>query len=123
MPLKKYLNVFRGNFAWLNHRQITRVEFIESDSKLTLPEHFVDLFNRSAKGHMCLLSMIWTRDAVQQYKKDANQVKHKTRRPLRGFQHQEEEHLKKMCDAFIIQPSNSEWASAPVSQLCADEMR
>lgn len=46
--------------------------------------------------------------------KDANPVKHKMRRTPLGFQHQEEEHLKKMLDAGIIQPSNSELASAPV---------
>lgn len=33
---------------------------------------------------------------------------------LLGFQHQEDGHLTKMLDAGIIQPLNSEWASAHV---------
>lgn len=53
--------------------------------------------------------------------KDANPVKHKMRRTPLGFQHQEEEHLKKMLDAGIIQPSNSELASAPVLVKKKDE--
>lgn len=45
--------------------------------------------------------------------KDANPVKHKMCRPSLGFQHQEEEHLRKMMQAGIIRPSSSEWASSP----------
>ena len=46
--------------------------------------------------------------------KDANPMKHKMRRTPLGFQHQKEEHLRKMLEAGIIQPSSSEVASAPI---------
>lgn len=38
----------------------------------------------------------------------------KIRHTPRGFEHEEEKHLKKMLDAGVIRPSSSEWASAPV---------
>lgn len=45
---------------------------------------------------------------------DAPPVKHKLRRTPINFQSQEEEHLSKMLAAGVIQPSDSDWASAPV---------
>ena len=45
---------------------------------------------------------------------DAPPVKCGLRRTPLGFQDKEEEHLKKMLDAGVIQPSVSEWAAAPV---------
>ena len=41
-------------------------------------------------------------------------VKEKMRRTPLGFESEEQGHLKKMLDFGVIQPSNSEWASAPV---------
>ena len=45
---------------------------------------------------------------------DAAPVKCGLRRTPLGFQEKEEEHLRKMLDAGVIQPSVSEWAAAPV---------
>ena len=45
---------------------------------------------------------------------DSKPVKCGLRRTPLGFQDQEEEHLKKMVDAGIIQASTSDWAAAPV---------
>ena len=41
-------------------------------------------------------------------------VKHKMRRTPLGFQEHEQQHLETMLTAGVIQPSTSEWASAPV---------
>ncbi|VDI27328.1 Hypothetical predicted protein [Mytilus galloprovincialis] len=45
---------------------------------------------------------------------DARPIKQRIRRTPMCFAHEEESHLKKMLDAGIIEPSISEWASAPV---------
>ena len=41
-------------------------------------------------------------------------TKQRIRRTPLGFEKEEEKHLKKMLDSGVIQPSSSEWASAPV---------
>jgi hypothetical protein len=46
--------------------------------------------------------------------KDATPVKQKMRRTPLGFQEHEQQHLTKMLNAGVIQPSTSAWASAPV---------
>ena len=45
---------------------------------------------------------------------DATPVKHKLRKTPYGFEKEEEAYLNKLLEAKVIQPSNSEWASAPV---------
>ena len=45
---------------------------------------------------------------------DARSVKHKIRKNPMKFADEEKIHLDKMLKAKVIQPSNSEWASAPV---------
>jgi hypothetical protein len=45
---------------------------------------------------------------------DAHPIKERMRRTPLFFAGEEEAHLKKMLDAGVIQPSISEWASAPV---------
>ena len=44
--------------------------------------------------------------------KDATPVKKKMRRTPLGFQEHEQQHLTKMLNAGVIQPSTSAWASA-----------
>ena len=46
--------------------------------------------------------------------KDAPPFREKMRRTPVGFEHEERAHLQKMLDAGVIQPSDSDWASAPV---------
>lgn len=116
------------NGPFSNNEDGIRQINVESDSKLTLPEHLVDLFNRSDEDlneveqkHLKIL-LIDFQDVFAKHDldlrcllaikhcidiKDDNPVKHKMRRTPLGFQHQEEEHLKKMLDAGIIQLSNS----------------
>lgn len=45
---------------------------------------------------------------------DAMPVKQRMRRTPAAFQTEEEEHLKKLLDMGVIEPSNSEWSSPPV---------
>ena len=45
---------------------------------------------------------------------DARPVQQRIRRTPLGFEQEEEKHLKSMLSSKIIQPSTSEWASAPV---------
>ncbi|VDI07999.1 Hypothetical predicted protein [Mytilus galloprovincialis] len=45
---------------------------------------------------------------------DARPIQLRMRRTPACFVQEEEAHLKKMLDAGVIQPSTSEWASAPV---------
>ena len=46
--------------------------------------------------------------------RDAPPVRHRMRRTPIGFEQEEEAHLQKMLRAGVVEPSQSEWASAPV---------
>ena len=70
---------------------------------------FEDVFADHDLDLGCLSSVKHTIDTG-----DARPFKEKIRRCPLGFENEEERHLKKMLDAGVIQPSNSDWASAPV---------
>ena len=128
----------RGGF---DVRQVTASDFIDNKDKqkestgASLPEHLRDLYDRSVVGlkgkqqvqlHSLLLEFqdVFSRHdldlgcltAVKHRidTKDAPPVKQRMRRTPLGFQDVEQQHLTKMLNAGVIQPSISEWASAPV---------
>lgn len=68
-----------------------------------------DIFSKHDLDLSCLTSVTHKKDT-----KDNPPVKHKMRRTPLGFQNQENGQLDKMLDAGVIQPSSSDWASAPV---------
>lgn len=100
-----------------------------------LPDHLTDLYNRSSinldenqqlelKQLLCEYQDVFSREefdlgnftAIEHEinTRDAQPIKQKMRRTPMAFVKEEEAHLKKMIDAGVIQPSNSDWSSAPV---------
>jgi transposase InsO family protein len=115
--------------------QVSENESASSSQTCVLPAHLQELFERG-KTHLnsdqqlklkCLL--IEFEDVFAQDEFDlgnftavehsidtgtAKPVKQRMRRTPMGFAEEEEAHLNKMLKANVIQPSSSEWASAPV---------
>lgn len=107
----------------------------KSKSETPIPDHLKALYERSVKGLTqdqqftvrsllvefgdvfskhdfdleCLTEVTHKIDT-----KDAHPVKHRMRRTPLSFQDREQEYLKKLLASDVIQPSTSEWASAPV---------
>ena len=100
-----------------------------------LPPHLTDLYQRSI-GYLNFTEQKQLKHVLLEYQdvfachdldlgclttvkhridtKDSAPVKHRMRRTPIGFQDLEQQHLTKMLEAGVIQPSTSEWASAPV---------
>jgi hypothetical protein len=88
------------------------VKGLAQDQKFTLRSllvEFGDVFSKHDLDHGCLTDVTHKIDT-----KDAPPVKHRMRRTILGFQDAEQEYLKKLLASGVIQPSTSEWASAPV---------
>ncbi len=102
---------------------------------INLPKHLLGLYNSSCEGldeQQCLnlkqllysYSDVFAKDDMDLgclqgiYHRidtgDATPVNEKMRRTPIGFQDLERDHIQKLLDANIIQPSASEWAAAPV---------
>ncbi|MES9879356.1 MAG: pol polyprotein, partial [Sedimenticola sp.] len=107
----------------------------EPPADITLPDHLTDLYNSSCDGleeHQQLqlkqllynYSDVFARDDMDLgclhgvYHHidtgDAAPINEKVRRTPLGFQDLERDHIQKLLEAGVIQPSASEWASAPV---------
>ena len=118
---------------------IQKVEVAEQEvqekGEREIPEHLINLFEKSKgeftgqeQGHLRELLYefedVFAKNEFDLGKFDAIQhgidtgsnrpVKHRIRRTPLGFAGEEEAQLKKMLGAGVIQPSVSEWASAPV---------
>ena len=85
----------------LDNEQIRELASLMKDYSDVFSEHDLDLG--------CFTGVTHKIDT-----KDAQPVKHRLRRVPLGFENEEEKHLKKMLEAQVIRPSNSEWAAAPV---------
>ncbi len=92
--------------------------YTKSSEGLTLPEQtklrqllidFSDVFACNELDLGCLKGVYHHIDTGT-----APPVKERMRRTPLGFQEQEREHLQKLINAGVIEPSSSEWASAPV---------
>jgi len=105
------------------------------EAPVCIPTHLQDLFNRSEK-HLTEPEKGVLEELLIEFQDvfareeldlgdvtiieheidtgDAKPVKQRLRRTPMGFAEEEENHLKKMLTAGVIQPSTSEWASAPV---------
>ena len=107
----------------------------ENEPKDIIPPHLRDMYDRAIKGlnpeeRKKLKSLlIEYQDVFAKHDLDlgcltavkhkidtkaATPVKQKMRRTSLGFQEHEQQHLTKMLNAGVIQPSTSAWASAPV---------
>jgi hypothetical protein len=88
------------------------VKGLAQDQKFTLRSllvEFGDVFSKHDLDLGCLTDVTHKIDT-----KNAPPVKHRMRRTILGFQDAEQEYLKKLLASGAIQPSTSEWASAPV---------
>jgi hypothetical protein len=101
-----------------------------------LPAHLADMYNRSVLTELDEAEKRSTRQLLVEYQyifskhdldlgclttvthkintEDHQPVKHKIRRTPLRFQDQEKQQLDKILQAGVIQPSSSDWASAPV---------
>lgn len=108
---------------------------VQGERERGIPEHLVNLFEKSKwevngqeQGHLrellCEFEDVLAKNEFDLGKFDAikhgidtgssRPVKQRMRRTPLGFAGEEEAQLKKMLGAWVIQPSVSEWASAPV---------
>ena len=123
------------NFLQVNEISLDRKEQPGKGNQISMPKHLVDLFNRSKRelqhpeaiqlGRLLIAyqDIFATHDldigclkGIEHHINtgDATPVKHKLRRTPYGFEGEEEAYLKKLLEADVIRPSESEWASAPV---------
>ena len=115
-------------------RKVRKVRRNEASSQV-LPEHLVDLYKRSSEGlteaekeelkallieyadvfsaHV-LGCFSTTPHRIKFEKEETSPIQQKMRRVPKGFEEEEEKHLKQMLEAGVIQPSVSPWASPPV---------
>lgn len=138
--LENSFMVNNENETLTNHNSTPNVNrIIHEQSKHTsdddMPDHIVDMFNRSITNlnedetaqfkHLLLEYVdIFSKDDTDighfkgiKFKIDTGNespVQHRIRRTPLGFENEEEKHLKSMLKSNVIQPSTSEWASAPV---------
>ncbi|XP_056003459.1 uncharacterized protein LOC130046578 [Ostrea edulis] len=116
-------------------RNVCSVANPHTDSGAEVPEHLKDLLDRSSK-ELTPEERRMLADLLNEFQDvfatgefdfgnftaleheidtgEARPVKERMRRTPLFFVDEEEAHLKKMLDAGVIQPSVSEWASAPV---------
>jgi hypothetical protein len=110
-------------------------EAAKCDKDITVPDHLRDLYERSklnlsdeeqvqvagflrefedvfAKNEYDLGNFTAVEHCIDTG--EAKPIRQKMRRTPVAFVTEEENHLKKMLEAGVIQPSNSEWCSAPV---------
>jgi transposase InsO family protein len=117
------------------HVNVTRTK--EGAASDRIPEHLVDLYNRSSQGlkepqkailkalliefqdvfassefDLGCFEAILHRIALMNHTQQP--IRERMRRTPKGFEHEEEKHLEQMLAAGVIQPSNSPWAAAPV---------
>ena len=114
---------------------VKMVETTEDSDEVNVPSHVQDLFAKSSElleaDEKCKLAKLLT-DFEDVFAKndydlgdftaieheiptgEAKPIKQRMRRTPTCFVEEEEAYLKKMLDAGVIQPSISEWASAPV---------
>ena len=110
-------------------------EAAQCDEVITVPDHLGDLYERSklnlSDGEQLQLAG-FLREFEDVFAKneydlgnftavehcidtgESKPIRQKMRRTPVAFVAEEENHLKKMLEAGVIQPSNSEWCSAPV---------
>ena len=118
--------------------QISQANVISDTDKCEtneVPDHLMDLYNRSIefldqgqqnalKDMLCSYADVFAQSEFDlgnftalEHSIDtgnARPIKHRMRRTPQCFVEEEEKHLNKMLDAGIIEPSVSEWISAPV---------
>ena len=88
------------------------VEYLEAEEQVQLADlliQYEDVFAKSEFDLGNFSDIVHTIDTCS-----AKPIKQRMRRTPVGFASEEEAHLKKMLKAGVIQPSVSEWASAPV---------
>ncbi|XP_048254625.1 uncharacterized protein LOC125381600 [Haliotis rufescens] len=81
---------------------------LEDDDRRQLAELLIEFHDVFARDELDLGDF-----SAREHSIDTGDAK-RLRRTALGFAEEEEEHLKKMLKGGIIQPSSSEWASAPV---------
>lgn len=117
-------------------RKVRKVRRNEASSQV-LPEHLVDLYKRSSEGlteaekeelkallieyadvfsahDLDLGCFSATPHRINFEKEETSPIRQRMRRVPKGFEEEEEKHLKQMLEAGVIQPSVSPWASPPV---------
>ena len=117
-------------------RKVKKVRRNEASSQV-LPEHLVDLYKRSSEGlteaekeelkallieyadvfsahDLDLGCFSATPHRINFEKEETSPIRQRMRRVPKGFEEEEEKHLKQMLEAGVIQPSVSPWASPPV---------
>ena len=140
VTLRKGLEIAEGEKADIvaapgNHSVNACAEGKKSDEDLKLPDHLKDMYSSSChqlnqeqklelKKLLIQYSDVFAKTdfdlgnftAIEHSidTGDAKPVKLRMRRTPLCFANEEEAHLQKMLDAGVIQPSISEWASAPV---------
>ena len=118
----------------LNIQQVHEC-YESSKAEVTLPDHMCDLYDRSRtnlnvdqqaqlKALLTEFQDVFARDefdlgdfSAVEHAIDtgtAKPIKQRMRRTPVCFAEEEEAHLQKMLKAKVIQPSSSDWASAPV---------
>ncbi|VDI23541.1 Hypothetical predicted protein [Mytilus galloprovincialis] len=93
----------------LYDRSITNLKDDQISTLRSLLIEFEDVFSKHDLDLGCLTAVKHRIDT-----KDSPPVKHRMRRTPLGFQDVEQEYLTKLLAAGVIQPSTSEWSSAPV---------
>ena len=114
---------------------VAKTTLVDHEKASTLPDHLEDLYERSSKllgqdessqlRHLLILYQDvfavndfdlgnFTAITHKIDTKDAKPVKQRLRRTPFCFADEEKAHLDKMLKAGVIEPSTSEWASAPV---------
>ena len=107
---KQHMPDLPAHLTDLYERSIKHLNSEEQKLKLRrLLVEYQDVFSRHDLDRGCLTAVKHRIDT-----KDNAPVKHRMRRTPLGFQELEQQHLEKMLTAGVIQPSTSEWASAPV---------
>lgn len=108
---RKDLNstVLPNHLQELYERSSTNLTNKQQSTLKSLLIEFEDVFSKSDLDLGCLTAVKHKIDT-----KDAPPVKHRMRRTPLGFQDVEQEYLTKLLSAGVIQPSTSEWSSAPV---------
>ena len=117
-------------------RKVRKVRRKEASSQV-LPEHLVDLYKRSSEGlteaekeelkallieyadvfsahDLDLGCFSATPHRINFEKEETSPIRQRMRRVPKGFEEEEEKHLKQMLEAGVIQLSVSPWASPPV---------